>query len=165
MNIQPKTPWKSRRHPQWCSNLTLGLITDGAWISAISVIGGLVGCTLLILIASCNPARAEEIKTGKASWYSYESCRKEGTSGRLTASGSPFNHHAQTAAMWDVPFGSKFKVTNLANGKNTIVEINDRGPAKRLVKKGRIIDLSKGAFSKIASLREGMIKVSVERVQ
>jgi rare lipoprotein A len=99
-----------------------------------------------------------------ASWYSYESCIKEGTSGRITASGEKFNHNELTAAMWDVPFGTRFKVTNIKNGKSVIVRITDRGPAKRLVKKGRLIDLSKASFAQIAKLSDGVIPVKIEKI-
>ena len=97
-----------------------------------------------------------------ASYYTYESCRREGSSGVWTASGERFNENDLTAAMWGVPFGTKVRVTNLANGKSVVVRINDRGPAKRLVKLGRLIDLSRGAFEKIASLKKGVIEVKVE---
>ena len=97
-----------------------------------------------------------------ASYYTYKSCIREGTSGVWTASGEYFDENALTAAMWKVPFGTKVKITNLRNGKSVIVRINDRGPAKRLVRQGRMIDLSKGAFMKLASLKKGIIEVKVE---
>lgn len=107
---------------------------------------------------------AEESWAETASYYTYESCKREGTSGIWTASGERFNENDLTCAMWKVKFGAFLKVTNLANGKSVIVRCNDRGPAKRLVKKGRIIDLSKGAFLRIANLKDGVIKVKVEKL-
>ena len=115
---------------------------------------------LLLILLNTIIARADVVHT--ASWYSYQSCRREGTSGVWTASGEMFNENSLTAAMWKVRFGTRVRVTNLQNGKSVIVRINDRGPAKRLVKKGRIIDLSKGAFMAIASLKSGIIQVRVE---
>lgn len=56
--------------------------------------------------------------------------------------------------------GSYAKVTNTANGKSVIVQINDYGPQG----KGRIIDLDKVAFAKIASLGAGVIRVRVEEI-
>ena len=56
--------------------------------------------------------------------------------------------------------GSYAKVTNTANGKSVIVQINDRGPFGP----GRIIDLDKVAFAKIASIGAGVIGVKVEEV-
>jgi rare lipoprotein A len=101
---------------------------------------------------------------GKASWYSFESCRKEGTNGYYTASGKRFNENDYTCAIWDKKFGTVLKVTNLKSGASVLVMVTDRGPAKRLVRQGRIIDLSKAAFAKIADLRKGIIKIKVEEV-
>ena len=113
--------------------------------------------TIIICCVAVSCAKAET-----ASYYTYQSCVREGTSGVYTANGEHFDENALTAAMWGVPFGTMVKVTNLANGKSVVVRINDRGPSKRLVKKGRIIDLAKGAFLKIASLIKGVVEVKVE---
>jgi rare lipoprotein A len=59
-----------------------------------------------------------------------------------------------------LPIGSYVKVTNEANGKSVIVRINDRGPFVP----GRIVDLDKVAFQKIASLGAGVISVKMEEV-
>lgn len=64
------------------------------------------------------------------------------------------------AASTTIPKGNYVKVTNTANGKSVIVQINDYGPQG----KGRIIDLDKVAFAKIASLGAGVIGVKVEEV-
>lgn len=64
------------------------------------------------------------------------------------------------AASTSLPRGAYAKVTNLANGKTIVVQINDYGPQG----KGRIIDLDKVAFAKIASLGAGVIGVKVEEV-
>lgn len=59
-----------------------------------------------------------------------------------------------------LPMGSYVKVTNKENGKSVIVQINDRGPFG----KGRIIDLDKVAFAKIAPLGAGVIDVKMEEI-
>jgi rare lipoprotein A (peptidoglycan hydrolase) len=59
-----------------------------------------------------------------------------------------------------LPLGSYVKVTNRENGKSVIVQINDRGPFGP----GRIIDLDKVAFQKIASLGAGVIEVKMEEI-
>ena len=64
--------------------------------------------------------------------------------------------------MWDVPFNQLVKVTNLDNGKSVIVRVNDRGPHRRFLLKGRLIDLTKYAFSRIASLEKGLIRIELE---
>jgi rare lipoprotein A len=59
-------------------------------------------------------------------------------SGTKTASGTPLNDNAMTAAHKSLPFGFKVKVTNKKNGHAVTVTITDRGPYV----KGRCIDLS-----------------------
>ena len=102
---------------------------------------------------------------GTASWYSVEACKVNPDPVCPTASGKSLyeleTFGVQYAAMWNVPFGTRFKVTNLANKKTVLVEIWDRGPNKRL---GRLIDLSKLAFSQIADVKQGIINVKIERV-
>lgn len=64
------------------------------------------------------------------------------------------------AASTTLPRDSYAKVTNVANGKSVVVQINDYGPQG----KGRIIDLDKVAFAKIASIGAGVIGVKVEAI-
>lgn len=63
-----------------------------------------------------------------------------------------------TCAHKSLPKGTRLTVTNLANGKATTCVVNDRGPYVA----GRILDLSKPAFTEIASLSDGVIKVRIE---
>ena len=67
---------------------------------------------------------------------------------------------ALTAAHRTLPFGSKVRVANLANGRSVIVRINDRGPFT----KNRIIDVSRAAAEQLGMLRAGVARVSVTRV-
>lgn len=99
-----------------------------------------------------------------ASWYSVESCRREGTSG-IMANGEKLNDSAYTAASWDYSFGTLVEVKNLENGKMVRVKITDRGPSRRLYRQGRVIDLSRAAFSAIAVLRRGVVPVSIKVVK
>ncbi len=90
-------------------------------------------------------------ETGMASWYG------PGFNGRKTASGERFNQKALTAAHKTLPFGTMVRVENLANGREVVVRINDRGPfAAR-----RIIDLSKGAAQKLGMIASGTARVRV----
>jgi len=100
-------------------------------------------------------ATSPTVIKGKASWYS------QNDPGILltTANMERFDDSELTCAIWDLPFNTILKVTNLENGKSVIVRVNDRGPAKRL---NRAIDLTKAAFSKIADLEKGLAEVSVE---
>lgn len=71
-----------------------------------------------------------------------------------------YSTKALTAANPWLPMGSYVKVTNRANKKSVIVQIADRGPFGN----GRIIDLDKTAFQKIASLGQGVIDVKMEEI-
>lgn len=78
--------------------------------------------------------------------------------GNRTASGERFNPDAFTAAHRTLAFHSKIAVTNLANGKQVVVRINDRGPFH----KSRIIDISHAAARTIGMDRSGTARVKLE---
>lgn len=90
----------------------------------------------------------------QASWYG------EDLRGRLMANGHAFDPDAFTCASWFFPLGTRLRVTG--NGRSVIVVVTDRGPSKKLVAKGRTIDLSAAAFRELAPLREGLVNVNVE---
>lgn len=91
---------------------------------------------------------------GTASWYGNEEHN------RKTASGERFNKFAYTAAHKTLPFGTMVRVTNLENGRDVLVKINDRGPFIR----GRVIDLSYESAKSIGLIRTGTAKVKIEVV-
>jgi rare lipoprotein A len=91
---------------------------------------------------------------GTASFYG------PGFHGNLTASGERFDSQALTFAHRSLPFGTKIRVTNQDNGRSIIVRGNDRGPFYG----SRIIDLSEGAFARIASTGQGLANVCISRV-
>jgi rare lipoprotein A len=98
------------------------------------------------------PAQPTLVETGLASWYGRR------FHGKLTASGEVFNQEKFTAAHRTLPWGSRVKVTNLANGKSVEVRINDRGPFG----KGRIIDVSRAAARVLGMVESGITSVRVE---
>ena len=87
-----------------------------------------------------------------ASWYG----RK--FHGRLTSSGEPFDMFALTAAHRELPLPTYLLVTNLANGKQTIVRVNDRGPFHD----DRLLDLSYGAAVKLGFSENGTARVRLQ---
>ena len=97
-------------------------------------------------------------RAGKASWYS----KKSPGINLHTANNEIFDDTAMTCAMWGVQFGSRIRVTNLANGKSIVVRVNDRGPHARFVRKGRIIDLTKAAYKKLGAPESGLLSVEIE---
>ena len=128
----------------------------------------LLVCTLLlfglVLAVMVVLAGAEPIIL-TASWYSVESCLREGTSG-IMANGRKLDDTKFTAASWDYPFKTRLRITNCRSNKSVIIEITDRGPSKRLVKKGRVIDLSRAAFAYLVggeqNLKIGVIPIKIE---
>lgn len=81
--------------------------------------------------------------------------------GRKTANGSRFDNNKYTAAHKKLPFGTRIKVTNEANGKFVIVKVTDRGPFV----KTREIDLSKRAFMEITKNKgAGKMMVTLETI-
>jgi len=94
-------------------------------------------------------------ESGQASYYA------DKFQNRKTASGEIYRHDLKTAAHKKLPFGANVKVTNRSNGKSVIVKINDRGPFV----KGRVIDLSRSAFSNIGKTSTGLIDVKIEVVR
>jgi rare lipoprotein A len=90
---------------------------------------------------------------GLASWYG----RK--FHGRMTANGERYDMYAMTAAHPTMPLPSYARVRNIANDREVIVRVNDRGPFV----KGRVIDLSYTAALKLGLLR-GVGIVEVERI-
>jgi len=108
----------------------------------------LVGCS-----SSRNAAYSSYDKKATASYYA------DKFNGKRTASGEKFSNRKLTAAHKKLAFGTKLRVTNIANGKSVIVTVNDRGPFGG----GRDIDLSKKAFMQIADNKNhGEIKVKIE---
>lgn len=92
-------------------------------------------------------------KNAHASYYA------DKFNGKRTTSGKRFDNNKFTAAHKKLPFGTKIKVTNQANGKSVIVEVIDRGPFVR----SREIDLSKRAFMQIAGNKSsGSVIVTIE---
>ncbi len=100
------------------------------------------------------PASAPQETTigrGSASYYAAK------FHGRRTASGETFNNRAMTAAHRTLPFGSKVRVTNPANGASVVVRINDRGPFT----KGRMIDVSRAAAEELGLVARGHAMVEM----
>src|SRR5258706_9597837 len=90
-----------------------------------------------------------------ASWYG------EYHRGLPMANGHRFNPDKLTAASWFFDLGTKVVVTH--ENRSVVVEITDRGPAKRLFQAGRKIDLSRAAFAKLADPDVGLIDVTIRR--
>ncbi|HKQ57539.1 MAG TPA: septal ring lytic transglycosylase RlpA family protein [Candidatus Eisenbacteria bacterium] len=113
---------------------------------------------MALAIAGCATTHGvtleREKQVGIASYYAGKH------HGRRTASGERFDMQELTAAHRTLPFGTRVRVTNLANGRRTVVRINDRGPYR----KGRIIDLSYAAARELQMRARGVTRVRLEIV-
>jgi rare lipoprotein A len=89
---------------------------------------------------------------GNASWYGVP------FHGRRASNGEIYDMHKLTAAHRTLPFETVVRVTNLSNGKSTVVRITDRGPFVD----NRIIDLSMAAAREIDSIGAGVVPVRLE---
>lgn len=116
----------------------------------------LTSLTLSLLILIQPAASHAKSTVHSASWYGGY------FHGRRTASGETYNKYAMTAASNSHKLGTKLKVTNIKNGKSVIVKVNDTGNFSRL---GRTLDLSQGAFAKIAPLDQGLVNVTIQVIK
>lgn len=104
-----------------------------------------------LLLLGSAPAQAAALSCGHASHYGIG----DGYHGQTTASGARFNAYGLTVASPHLPFGTRLRVTNPSNKKSVVVTVTDRGPFVHT----RVLDLSYGAFSRIASPSQGVAKV------
>ena len=144
----------------------LGILCHlAATIALLNVTTGVVGAS-------------EPVKT-LTSFYSTESCaywERRGRHDCPTASGTSLywleTHQPFFAASWDYPLGRHLRVCQAAVGTQrepsrcVDVAVMDRGPAKRLVRAGRRLDLSRQAFQAVCgSLDHGTCQVEIRQVQ
>lgn len=91
---------------------------------------------------------------GRGSWYGKK------FHGQKTSSGEPYDMYQMSAAHPTLPIPSYARVTNLSNGKQVIVRVNDRGPFHS----SRVIDLSYTAALKLGYIGHGSADLEVERL-
>ena len=128
--------------------------------------------TQSVPLKTFSPAAISGTLTGWATWYSRESCRREGTGGRriLMANTQPLIDSHFTCALptnitakLNMKFGQQVRVTNLVNGRTTLLTFTDRGPGRRSRSQGTIIDITRAAFLALdGQLQSGRMSVSVE---
>jgi rare lipoprotein A len=104
--------------------------------------------------ASDAAAASAASESGKLAWYG----RK--FAGRKTASGEAYNPYALTMAHQTLPFGTRVKVTNPANGKSVVLRVNDRGPTQA----DRVGDVSLAAARQLGMVKAGVIDAELSVV-
>lgn len=111
-----------------------------------------VGNPYVVAGVTYRPYRDDDYdEVGIASWYG------PNFHGRPTANGEVFNQHEMTAAHTTLPIPSIVEVTNLENGRQVIVRLNDRGPFVD----DRIIDMSRAAADALDFRARGLARVRV----
>jgi rare lipoprotein A len=114
-----------------------------------------ISILVLAFLAFPLAAQSELIKLeALASYYGDE------FQGRPTSSGEIFDMNGYTCAHKNLPFGTMLEVTNLENGRKTVVRVNDRGPFVA----GRELDVSKAAAYDLGMVATGTARVSIRKI-
>ncbi|MFK8005890.1 MAG: septal ring lytic transglycosylase RlpA family protein [Saprospiraceae bacterium] len=111
--------------------------------------------SMFLLFGLTVAMTAQDDQYGQASYYS------DAYHGKKTASGAKYDKNKMTCAHNDYAYGTMLKVTHLENKKSVVVKVIDRGPYI----KGRIVDLSRAAASKIGLIQDGIAQVKIELVK
>lgn len=119
---------------------------------SVFIIAVLLSAAVALSSCSSPVVKAGATQEGLASFYGKE------FNGRKTSSGEIFDMYKMTAAHRTYPFGTIVRVTNLKDGSQVDVKVNDRGP----VKPERIIDLSYSAAKSIGLDKLGLVRVRLE---
>ena len=127
-------------------------MTTGTRIQAALLLGAALALGASGCASSHAMTRPRDQQVGMASYYG------GAHNGRRTASGERFDMEEMTAAHRTLPFGTRVRVTNLANGRHATVRINDRGPFR----KKRIIDVSYAAARELGMVGRGTARVRLE---
>jgi len=156
------------------SHFSVGLRSGVRSLAAVMLVAGLTGCAQSSLVTNQTALQGTNrqksvvfahahthftthtrIAEKKGASYALASFYGEDTN---TASGEKFNPNELTAAHPTLPFGTRLRVTNVANGRSVIVRVNDRGPFVR----GRTVDVSSSAAERIGMIDQGVAKVKLD---
>ena len=120
-------------------------------VLSLFALGVLVPGDAIAHAAKDRAARARR-ESGWCSYYGREFYHHR------TASGERLDPNEFTAAHRTLPFGTRVRVTNLANGKRVVVRINDRGPFKQ----GRVLDVTPAAARALGFANAGLAHVRLD---
>lgn len=133
---------------------------------------------ILTMAAIAGGTNCQATAEGWATWYSRESCRREGTGGEkiLMANGKPLVDSNMTCAIWRTlpdgrvkrPDSRLLKVTHLETGRSITVRWTDNGPGKKPRREGVIIDLTPAAMRALAGedgIKQGRVRVKAEETK
>ena len=143
LSLDPPPRYRGRPLPTASVQLVLaGLLASAALVSA--------ACSGNHHPVTAAPSTGPASR-GTASWYGTK------FDGRRTASGERYDMRQLTAAHPNLPFGTLVQVTNVENGRQVVVRINDRGPFGRR----RVIDLSYAAARELRMVGPGTARVEL----
>ena len=142
--------WKETETSRKPSASSAGISVDGEKI----VPGNRTPYSVLGKSYEVMPTSLGYLEIGIASWYGKK------FHGRLTSNGETYDMYSLSAAHKALPLPSMVRVTNLDNGKKTILRVNDRGPFHD----DRIIDLSYKAAMELGFANKGTAPVVVEAI-
>ena len=145
----------SRRGARILDAVTRVLRQPLVWLAIAGALA-LGGCAARSTAPTGTPRGVLEVREGLASFYG------EQFHGKTTASGVRFDMKAMVAAHPSYPFGTRVRVTNLANGRAVQVRIVDRGPAAAPRAAGVIIDVSRRAAESLRFVADGRTRVRLE---
>jgi len=125
-----------------------------------------------------KPTSANSIvREGWATWYSRQSCRREGTGGKriLMANGQPLNDQALTCALWITnklggplkPDGRLVKISRAGSSRTLTVAWTDNGPGRVPRSRGVVCDLTPAAMLALAGpagIKAGRVAVRLEEI-
>ncbi len=129
--------------------------------------------TVIVLFFGMASSAVAETEVMTASWYAEgDGCIKcpvfydaNGHPYHLLANGQRFDDSDPTVlAHKELPFGTQLQVTNPANGKTIVVEVQDRGPYSADNGVVRDLDLSKAAAQKIGMINTGVTELIVTQL-
>ncbi len=109
---------------------------------------------ILATLITISTGTAVAQSQGKATYYGNK------FHGRRTSDGSVYHKDSLTCAHRTLPFGTLLRVRNLANNREVVVKVTDRGPFRR----GGIVDLSLAAAKEIGMVAQGVVHVEVTEV-
>ena len=147
-----------------CGAVLMLFTTSACMLPALAEDGASAKSATSTHIAKAKKAKRQKsakpgaTEVGKASYYG------KGFQGKKTADGERFDKNEMVAAHPTLPLGSRVRVTNLENGKEKEVRINDRGPAEKYQEKGVIIDVSEQAAKELGFKHDGKASVKTEVV-
>ena len=117
--------------------------------------------SMLAALLLCSPCFAESFTT-ETSYFTRASCIKESGQCTMACGKELVDYGRNIAASWDFPLNSRVRVK--CGNREVICEVLDRGPSKRLYKKGRRLDLNLQAAERLGFIKDGLALVTVEKV-